>query len=68
MAKVKMLTSISGADGSAAPGDMWECSADEAERLIEKGLAERGPGRPPGRKARTASAAPAGAETASVDV
>ena len=62
-----MLTSISGAAGSAAPGDMWECTADEAERLIEKGLAERGPGRPPAKKTRKATAAPADAETASLD-
>lgn len=40
MASVKMLTSISGPAGSASPGDVWECSSEEAKRLIELGMAD----------------------------
>ena len=38
--KVRLLTPLSGAKGSFAPGDEYECSEAEAERLVTKGFAE----------------------------
>ena len=38
--KVRLLTPLSGANGSFAPGDEYECSEAEAERLVAKGFAE----------------------------
>lgn len=40
MVKVKLLVSRSGPDGSFAPGDEIEVSANEAKRMIERGQAE----------------------------
>lgn len=38
--KVRLLTGLSGPAGSWQPGDTYECTADEAARLIEAGFAE----------------------------
>ena len=38
--KVKMTTSMGGPNGVLAVGDEYECDAEEAKRLIEKGFAE----------------------------
>lgn len=38
--KVRLLTSLAGAYGAYSSGDEYECSADEAGRLIERGFAE----------------------------
>lgn len=40
MAKVKLLTGLSGPDVSLAPGEVHVCSAAEAKRLIDRGMAE----------------------------
>jgi hypothetical protein len=37
---VRLLVSLSGANGSFNAGDEYECGADEAGRLIEAGYAE----------------------------
>jgi len=39
--KVKLLSSLAGAYRSGGPGEEWECDEDEAQRLIERGMAER---------------------------
>jgi len=38
--KVKLLTSLASARSVYSAGDEYECSADEAQRLIDKGFAE----------------------------
>lgn len=38
--KIKMLVSLSGPAGSYAPGDEYECSAEEAARHVEAGNGE----------------------------
>lgn len=38
--KVKLLTGLSGVGFSRGPGELHECGADEAERLIAAGFAE----------------------------
>lgn len=38
--KVKLLVSLSGANGAFDPGDLYECDKAEAGRLIEAGFAE----------------------------
>jgi hypothetical protein len=38
--KIRMLTGLSGPDISLAPGDLHECVAAEAKRLIAAGFAE----------------------------
>ncbi|MFN7028397.1 MAG: hypothetical protein ACK4PC_03430 [Sphingopyxis sp.] len=40
MAKVKLLTGLSGPDFSLAPGEVHVCGAAEAKRLIDRGMAE----------------------------
>lgn len=40
MAKVKMLTLLSGPSGSVAPGRIHECPEAEAARLVAGGYAE----------------------------
>lgn len=40
MAKVRMLTCIARADGVWDAGELYECDADEAKRLVAAGLAE----------------------------
>lgn len=41
--KVKMLVAMAGAHFSLSPGDVHECSEDEAKRLIAEGYAEAAP-------------------------
>lgn len=38
--KVRLTTGLSGPAGSWQPGDTFECSAEEAARLIEAGYAD----------------------------
>lgn len=38
--KVKLLTSLAGVNFAHSAGDEYECSADEGQRLIDKGMAE----------------------------
>ena len=38
--KIKLLTSLSGADGAFSSGDEYECSVDEAQRHVDAGNAE----------------------------
>lgn len=38
--KVRLLVSLSGVHGAFAPGEEYECGADEAGRLVEAGFAE----------------------------
>jgi hypothetical protein len=38
--QVRVLQSMAGAERSWAVGDLYECEADEAGRLIEAGIAE----------------------------
>ena len=38
--KIRLLTSLSGADGAFGSGDEYECSADEAQRHVDAGNAE----------------------------
>lgn len=63
MAKIVMLCSVSSSDGrTASVGDVWECSAAEAARYIEAGLATPTPVQT-GRKPRTERAVAPEAET-----
>ena len=39
--KVKLLTALSGSNGSYMAGDDYECDKKEAEMLVKKGLAEK---------------------------
>lgn len=39
MSKIKMLVCLSGSHGVTLPGEVYECDADEAKRMIEAGLA-----------------------------
>lgn len=41
--KVKMLVALAGGHYSLSPGDVHECSEDEAQRLIAEGYAEPAP-------------------------
>lgn len=61
---VRMLTSISSATASAAPGDMWECSKTEGDRLIAAGLAEAAPSRKSRKAKETATLSGDDLETA----
>ncbi|CDO37139.1 hypothetical protein [Novosphingobium sp. KN65.2] len=38
--KVRLLTGLSGANGSFAPGDEYSCDLSEAGRLVSRGYAE----------------------------
>lgn len=38
--KIRMLTSLAGVNFALSPGDEYECSAEQAARFIEKGMAE----------------------------
>lgn len=38
--KIKLLTSLSGANGAFTAGDEYECSTDEAKRHVEAGNGE----------------------------
>jgi hypothetical protein len=38
--KVRLLVALAGPAGAWQAGDTYECSDDEAERLIERGFAE----------------------------
>lgn len=40
--KVKLLAALAGPERyhDAQPGEEWECDAEEAKRLIERGIAE----------------------------
>lgn len=38
--QVKLLTGLSGSQGSWQPGETYSCTAAEATRLIERGYAE----------------------------
>ena len=40
MTTVRLLTGLSGPFGNWQPGDSYECTAEEAARLIEAGFAE----------------------------
>ena len=63
MAKIVMLCSVSSSDGrTASVGDVWECSAAEAARYIEAGLATPTPVQT-GRKQRTERAVTPEVET-----
>lgn len=59
MPKVRLLTSMASPINSYSPGDIIEVSKDEAERMIEKGLAE------PADQIRTATAPMANVENTS---
>jgi hypothetical protein len=48
--QVKLLTGLSGSQGSWQPGEAYPCTAAEAARLIERGYAE-----PLGRAVETAT-------------